>query len=137
MKLVSQKVGALSPTMAIVNGKERAPRPEVDLLELGLDDIENDRDSVFVIVPHHSLVRIGRICDYNAIFLGCKLRWVIVLSEFHDLLLFHFHVFFALTDGHLHASVLNDIIRAKIFLTFLALSFILCLLCLTGEYFRL
>jgi len=39
VKLISQKVSALGSTMAIVNGKERASWPEVDLFELGFDDI--------------------------------------------------------------------------------------------------
>jgi len=39
VELISQKVSALCSTMTIVNGKERASWPEVDLLEFGLDDI--------------------------------------------------------------------------------------------------
>ena len=55
--------------MAIVNGKEGASRPEVDLLELGLDDIENNGDTVFVVVTNHALVGVGSVSDDDAIFL--------------------------------------------------------------------
>jgi hypothetical protein len=39
VELISQEVSALCSAMTIVNGKERASWPEVDLLEFGLDDI--------------------------------------------------------------------------------------------------
>jgi len=42
VKLVSQEISALRPTMAIIDSKEGASGPEVDLLELWLDDVEND-----------------------------------------------------------------------------------------------
>jgi hypothetical protein len=39
MELVPQVVGTSSSTMSIIDGKEGAPRPLVNLLELGLDDV--------------------------------------------------------------------------------------------------
>ena len=111
MKLVSQEVGTLGTTVPIVDGKERTSWPEVDLLELGLDNVEDDRHSVLVIIPHHSLMGIGCISDNDAIFLRRELSWVVILSEFHYLLLLHLHVFFPLTDSHFHATVFDDVIR--------------------------
>ena len=55
--------------MAIVNGKEGASGPEVNLLELRLDDIEDDGDTVFVVVTNHALVSVGSVRDDDTIFL--------------------------------------------------------------------
>ena len=45
--------------MAVVNCEERAPRPIVDLLKLGSDDVEYDADSILVVVPHDALMGVG------------------------------------------------------------------------------
>ena len=121
--------------MAIVDRKEGASGPEIYLLELWLDYVQNNRDAIFVIIPHHALMRIGCISDDNTILLRCILRWVIVLSEFDDLLLFHLHIFFSLADSHFHATILNNVVWAHVFLLFLSLSLLSCFLLLSCHRF--
>jgi hypothetical protein len=67
MKLISQKVSTLGTSMSIIDGKEGASWPEVYLLELWLNDIQNDRNSVFVVISNHTLVSISRVCDNDSI----------------------------------------------------------------------
>lgn len=69
VELVSQEISALCTTMAIIDSKEGASGPEVDLLELRLDDVENDRDAIFIVVSDHALVGVCGIRDNNSILL--------------------------------------------------------------------
>ena len=58
VKLVSEVVSTGCATMTVVNSEEGASRPLVDLLELRLNDVENDADSVFVVVPDDALMSV-------------------------------------------------------------------------------
>ncbi len=116
MKLVSQEVSTLSPTMTVVNGEKRASRPVLNLFELGLNDVQNYWYSVLVVIPDHSLVRVGCISHHDAVLLGCKLRWVVILPELVDLVFFHLLIFDPLRDRHFHASISYDaVLRRPIF----------------------
>lgn len=126
MQLVSEEVGALSSPMTIIDGKEGASRPEVYLLELWLYYVQDNWHSIFVVVSNHTLMSVSRICNHNSILFWCKLGRVVILSELLDLLFLHFHVFFSLAHCHLHASILNDVVGAQIFLSLFPLSLFLC-----------
>ncbi len=51
MEVVSKVVRAAGPSVSVVNPEERALGPFIALLVLRLHDIEDDGDTVFVIVP--------------------------------------------------------------------------------------
>ena len=112
MELIPKKVSTLGTTMTIIDGKEAAAGPEIYLLKLGLDDIQNDGDTIFIVVSNHTLMCIGSVCYYDAIFLRSKFSRIIICFEFIDLLLLHFHVFLTLAHGHFHTAVLNNVIRS-------------------------
>lgn len=123
MKLISEEISTWGPSMTIINSKERASRPKVNLFELGLNDVQDDRHSIFIVIPYHTLVCIGCIRHYYAILLGCILGWVVILLEPLYLLVFHLNVFLSLLDSHLHSSILNNIIWSQVLLSFLLKSF--------------
>ena len=82
--------------MAIIDREKGAPWPKVDLLELRLDDIQDDRHSILVVVAHHTLVSVGCVSDHHTVLLARKLGRIVILAELHDLLFFHLHVLLAL-----------------------------------------
>lgn len=110
MELVPQEVGASCAPVSIVYSKEAAPRPLIDLLELRLDNIENDADSILIIIPDNSLMRIGGIAAHHAILLTCELRGVVAIDIPLDLLLLHLYVLLLLLNGHDEPSICNQLI---------------------------
>lgn len=123
MKLVSEEVRTLSSTMTIVDCKERAARPKVDLLELGFYDIQDYRDTILVVIPHHTLMSVCCVCHHYPILFRSKLCRIIVLSELYNLLLLHLHIFFSLAHCHLHTSIFYYVIGPQILFEFLFLGF--------------
>ena len=121
--------------MPIVNCKEGAPGPEINLLELRLDNVKDYRNTVFIVISDHALVSVGCISDNDTVLLASKLGRIVILPELYDLLLLHLHVLFSLTHRHLHASVLDDVVRSQIFLFFFSLGCLCCLLLLCGHLF--
>ena len=67
VQVVSQELGTCTATMPIIDAKEGAGRPRFMLPVLGLDNVENDRNAILVVVSDEALVRIGRIGSDNAI----------------------------------------------------------------------
>lgn len=63
--------------MAIVDCEEGAARPLFNLLELGLDDVEDDAHPIFVVIAHNALMGVGCIAAHYAILLACKLGWMV------------------------------------------------------------
>ena len=61
MQLVSQEISTGTSTMAIVNGKEGAARPILDLFEFWANDVQNNTDPVLIIISNDTLMRIGRV----------------------------------------------------------------------------
>ena len=114
--------------MPIIDRKEWAPGPEIYLLKLGLDYVQYDWNSVLIVISNHTLVSVSCISDNYSVFLRCKFGWIIILSELHDLFVFHLHVFFALADSHFHTTVLNDIIWTQILFLFFPFSLFFCFL---------
>ena len=108
VKLVPQEVCTLRPAMTIVDCEERTPWPVINLLKLGLNDVENDGYSIFIVVPDHALVRVRCIGYDNTILLACKLGRVVILSKFKDMFFFHLTVLLSLCHRHFHASVDDD-----------------------------
>lgn len=64
--------------MAIINSKEGTLRPFLSLSVFRLDYIENDGNSVFIVVSHYSLIGVCSVTFYNSISLDGALGWFIV-----------------------------------------------------------
>ena len=98
--------------MAVINCKERAPGPVLNLLKLWLDDIQNNGDPVFVVVPDDALVGVGRVATDNSVLFASKLCRVVRLDEALDLLLLHLHVLLLLLNGHYETPVRCQLVLA-------------------------
>lgn len=114
MELIAQKVGTLSTTMTIIDREEATAWPEIDMLELRLNNIQDDGHPIFVVASNHALMCIGCIGNYHAILLRCILSRVVILAELDNLFLLHLHILFTLRHSHLHTTVLNDVVRSQI-----------------------
>ena len=55
------------PTMSIIHTEEAAPGPVLMLSRLRLEDVEDDADPIFVVVPDDALVGVGCIGAYDAV----------------------------------------------------------------------
>ncbi len=108
MQLVSEEIGTLCTAVTVVNGKKRTPWPEVNLLELGLNDVQNNRNSVFIVVSNHTLVSVGCVRGHHSVLFARKFSGIVGLFEFLDLGVFHGYVLVPLAHSHLHTSVLNN-----------------------------
>lgn len=108
VQLVSEEIGALGAPVAVVNGKKGTPRPWVRLLELGLNHVQNNRDSVLIVVSNHTLVSVGCVRGYHSVPFARKFRGVVETFEFFDLGFLQRYVLVALHHSHLNASVLHN-----------------------------
>lgn len=114
MELVPKVISALGPTVAIIDREEGTTGPHINLLEFGLNNVENDADPVLVVVADHALMSVRSVCHDHSIFLRCKLSRVVLRLELQYLLVLHLHVLFPLLHGHLHSSVVDDSVRVGI-----------------------
>lgn len=77
MKLVSEVFGTLITTVSIIDAEKTTIRPVFNvLLVLGPDDIEDDRDAIFVVMTHQSCVGVGSIAVNAVILVFAVLRRV-------------------------------------------------------------
>ena len=83
MKIIAQVVGTGCSTMAIEDSEETDLRPfNVQVcFTLWLEDVENDRDSVLIVLSDDALVRVGRVRLDQATLLLRGLRGLVVLKE--------------------------------------------------------
>lgn len=88
VQVVTEKVSADVPSVPIINSEERALGPfcTAVLLRLRLHYVEYDGNSILVVVPDDSLVRVGSICGDNAVSLGTVLGRLIVRHQLLDML---------------------------------------------------
>jgi hypothetical protein len=80
MELIPQEVCASSTSMPIINCKETASGPLVDLLELWLNNIEDYANSIFIIISNNALMSIRRITTNHSILFACEFSWMIALN---------------------------------------------------------
>ena len=68
--------------MAIEDSEEADLRPlDVEvLLVLGLQDVQNDGDAVFVVIPYDSLIGVGSVALDDSTLLLAGLRWLMILQ---------------------------------------------------------
>ena len=50
VEIISQKISTRSTSMTIIDSKEAASGPFINVLELGLRDVQDDADSVLIVV---------------------------------------------------------------------------------------
>ena len=105
MKLISEVVGTCSSSMAVVDCEERASWPLIYILKLWLDDIQDNGNSIFIVVSDDSLVSVCTITAHDSIFLTSKLGWVVRGDVPFDLLMLHFDVLLLLLVGHNEATI--------------------------------
>ena len=69
MQIVSQKISAGCSSMSIKNSKKWTFRPFFALPWMRFQNIQNNTDSIFIVVSNNSLVSIRCISSYNSVFL--------------------------------------------------------------------
>ena len=73
MKIISEKVSTTITTMTIINAEKGAFGPCLTgfwWLGLRSHNVENDGDTVFIIISDDSLVGICTVSSYNAVSFG-------------------------------------------------------------------
>mmetsp|Transcript_19643 Transcript_19643/g.30295 ORF Transcript_19643/g.30295 Transcript_19643/m.30295 type:complete len:201 (-) Transcript_19643:1586-2188(-) len=108
VELVSQEISASGASVAIVDCEEGAPGPLLHLLELRLNDVEDNGDSVFVVVTNDTLVSISCIATNHPVLLASELGWVVGLNEAINLFLLHLHVLLLLLYRHDESAILRQ-----------------------------
>ena len=96
--------------MAIVDSKEGASWPLINLLELWLDNVKDDADSIFVVVPDNSLMSVCRVAANDSILLASELGWMVRVDKPVDLFLLHLHILLLLLVGHDESSVGHQLV---------------------------
>ncbi len=69
VQVVAKKLSTSTAAVTVIDPEERAGWPRFVLAVLRLDDVEDDGDSVLVVVAHQSLVRIRCVGPYNSVSL--------------------------------------------------------------------
>jgi hypothetical protein len=70
--------------MAIIYSKKGTSWPVLSLLELWLYNVQNDRNSVLIVISYDTLMSICSIRSHNSISLACELCWFISLYKLHN-----------------------------------------------------
>lgn len=83
VQVVSQVVCTCCPTMAIKDAKETdlGPIHTQILLAFWLEDVEDDRDSVLIVVPNYALISVRSVRFYNATLLLRSLRRLVIFQK--------------------------------------------------------
>lgn len=84
MKLVPEVVGTGRAAMAVINPKEGAPWPVSSLFEFGLDDVQDDRDPILVVVSDDTLMGVCRVGGDHAVSLAGVFGRLVGLHKLDD-----------------------------------------------------
>jgi hypothetical protein len=84
VQLIPQVVSTCSASMSIVDTEEGATRPELRLLELRLDDVQDDRHTVFVVITDDALVGVCCVGGYYSVTFARVFGRLITLSKLYD-----------------------------------------------------
>jgi len=76
MQIVPEKISTSCSSVSIKHSKKWTFRPFFSLPWMGLQNIKNYADSVFIVVPNNPFIRICSICPYNSVFLIWTFRLV-------------------------------------------------------------
>ena len=86
--------------MTIIYRKEGASWPLIHVLEFRFDDVEDNRDSILIIVSDNALVCICAVAADDSILLASKLGWMVRGDVTFNLLLLHLNVLLLLLVSH-------------------------------------
>lgn len=78
MQLVPEKFSACWSAMAIIDTKKWTLRPIFMLSVLWFSDVENNSDSIFIIVSHQTHISVCCICSNNSISPSWSFTWVVM-----------------------------------------------------------
>ena len=78
VQVVTQEISTGTAAMPVVDAKERALRPVLVGPTWRLQNVENDAHTVFVVVPHQPLVRIGGVGAHYSVSLERAFRRLMV-----------------------------------------------------------
>lgn len=95
--------------MSIIYCKEWGSWPDISLFKLRLYNIQYNTNSIFIIIPNHSLMCVCSISYNYTIPFRCIFSWVVLWFELLYLHLFHLNVLFFLLQSHFHTSILNNV----------------------------
>ena len=84
MQLVPEVVSAGGPSVAVIDPKEGAAGPVGGFFEFRLDNVQDDRYSVFIVISNDSLMCVGCVRGHYSVSLTCKLCRFIGLNESYD-----------------------------------------------------
>ena len=87
MEVVTKKISARVASVAVVDPEEGAFGPSLTRfgwLRLWSHDVENNGNSVFIIVPNNALVGVGSICSHDSVALRGELGTLVVGHQTGD-----------------------------------------------------
>jgi hypothetical protein len=84
MQLVPEVVSTGGTPVAVVDPEEGAPGPVGGLLEFRLNDIQNDRYSILIVISYDSLMCVRCVRGHYTVSLTCELGRFIGLNEGYD-----------------------------------------------------
>jgi hypothetical protein len=84
MQLVPEVVSTGGTPVAVIDPEEGAAGPVGGLLEFRLDDIQNDRYSILIVISNDSLMCVRCVRGHYTVSLTCKLGRLVGLNESYD-----------------------------------------------------
>lgn len=84
VQLIPEIVRTCRPTMPIIDSEEGATWPVRGVLELGFDNIQDDGDTVLIIVPDNPLMSVRCIRGYHTVTLTGILCRLVGLYKLDD-----------------------------------------------------
>ena len=78
MELVSQELGAVVPSVAVVDPEEAALGPSFIFAVRWFGDVQNYRDTILVVVANKALIGYSRVSPNDAVALDRALGWLLV-----------------------------------------------------------
>jgi hypothetical protein len=78
VKIISQELRTSATTMPVIDSEIRAFRPVFVLSMFRFNNIQNNRDSVFIVISNQSLVGISGIGSYDSVSLKTAFSLLII-----------------------------------------------------------
>jgi hypothetical protein len=84
MQLVPEVVGTGGTPVAVIDPEKGAAGPVGGLFEFRLDNVQNDRYSILIVISYDSLMCVRCVRGHYTVSLTCKLGRFIGLNEGYD-----------------------------------------------------
>ena len=110
MQLISKKISTSCASMTVIDSKEWASWPILDLLKLWFYDVQNNGYSIFIVISYDTLMSVGGIATHDSILFTGEFGRMVRSNVPINLLLFHSHVFGLLLDSHDEASIGSQLV---------------------------